>query len=437
MRPPACARASRPSRSGQRPAPPPARSRAAASAPFVRPGRSSSSRRPPRASGIPRVVRRDGPPGRRGRRGRGLRQAPRRPGAVGRGRRAPAQWRLRSAENPGEPGGACWPRRPWRWPRWTPAGRRPLTTAAEPSPFARSLLFGYVAQFLYEGDSPLAERRAAALSLDSRLLAELLGQAELRELLDAEVLTELERELQWLTEDRRIKDAERCRRPASGAGSADGRGAGRAGRRAAVGTGAGPGPPCDQGADRRHRPLGGDRGRGPVARRARHGAARRCAGGLHRAGQGSARRPPGPPCPHPRPFHIGHRGGPLRSGRGGHRGRPAAARRVGAGGAGRVPSGRDRPGVVRRDRAAQAAPPFPGRAPARAGAGGAGRARPVPPPVAAHRQGTRAARHRRPGPRGRAAAGRLRARLRAGEAGPPRPRGRLLPRDAGRADGRR
>ncbi|MFJ2707241.1 DEAD/DEAH box helicase [Streptomyces sp. NPDC087428] len=81
-------------------------------------------------------------------------------------------------------------------------------TTQEPSPFARSLLFGYVAQFLYEGDSPLAERRAAALSLDSHLLAELLGQAELRELLDAEVLTELERELQWLTEDRRIKDIE-------------------------------------------------------------------------------------------------------------------------------------------------------------------------------------------------------------------------------------
>ncbi|MEE4489111.1 Lhr family helicase [Streptomyces sp. BE230] len=81
-------------------------------------------------------------------------------------------------------------------------------TTPEPSPFARSLLFGYVAQFLYEGDSPLAERRAAALSLDSHLLAELLGRAELRELLDAEVLTELERELQWLAEDRRIKDAE-------------------------------------------------------------------------------------------------------------------------------------------------------------------------------------------------------------------------------------
>ncbi|MGW6913569.1 ATP-dependent helicase [Kitasatospora sp. NPDC054939] len=81
-------------------------------------------------------------------------------------------------------------------------------TTPEPSPFARSLLFGYVAQFLYEGDSPLAERRAAALSLDSRLLSELLGQAELRELLDPAVLAELEAELQRLTADRRIKDAE-------------------------------------------------------------------------------------------------------------------------------------------------------------------------------------------------------------------------------------
>ncbi|MER7752966.1 ATP-dependent helicase [Kitasatospora sp. NPDC097643] len=81
-------------------------------------------------------------------------------------------------------------------------------TTPEPSPFARSLLFGYVAQFLYEGDSPLAERRAAALSLDSRLLSELLGQAELSELLDPRVLAELEAELQRLTPDRRVKDAE-------------------------------------------------------------------------------------------------------------------------------------------------------------------------------------------------------------------------------------
>ena len=82
-----------------------------------------------------------------------------------------------------------------------------VTTTA-PSPFARNLLFGYVAAFMYEGDSPLAERRAAALSLDQGLLAELLGRAELRELLDLEVLAELELELQRLTPSRRARDAE-------------------------------------------------------------------------------------------------------------------------------------------------------------------------------------------------------------------------------------
>ncbi len=81
-------------------------------------------------------------------------------------------------------------------------------STASPSPFARSLLFGYVAQFVYEGDSPIAERRAAALSLDQGLLAELLGRAELRELLDPEVLAEVEAELQRLTADRKARGAE-------------------------------------------------------------------------------------------------------------------------------------------------------------------------------------------------------------------------------------
>ena len=85
----------------------------------------------------------------------------------------------------------------------------------EPSPFARSLLFGYVGAFIYEGDSPLAERRAAALSLDSTLLAELLGQAELRELLDPDALAQVERDLQRLSEDRHARDAEGRRRPAA------------------------------------------------------------------------------------------------------------------------------------------------------------------------------------------------------------------------------
>jgi ATP-dependent helicase Lhr and Lhr-like helicase len=71
------------------------------------------------------------------------------------------------------------------------------------SPFARSLLFGYVGMFVYEGDSPLAERRAQALSLDSAMLAELLGATELRELLDAETIAAVEAELTRLAEDRR------------------------------------------------------------------------------------------------------------------------------------------------------------------------------------------------------------------------------------------
>ncbi|GAB2919600.1 ATP-dependent helicase [Micromonospora polyrhachis] len=79
---------------------------------------------------------------------------------------------------------------------------------SRPSPFARSLLFGYVGAFLYEGDAPLAERRAAALALDSTLLGELLGRVDLRELLDPAVLAETERRLRWLTDDRRPRDAE-------------------------------------------------------------------------------------------------------------------------------------------------------------------------------------------------------------------------------------
>ena len=81
-------------------------------------------------------------------------------------------------------------------------------TTERASPFAQTLLFGYVASFLYEGDTPLAERRAAALALDPSLLAELLGRAELRELLDPEVLERTEAELQRLADDRRLSGVE-------------------------------------------------------------------------------------------------------------------------------------------------------------------------------------------------------------------------------------
>jgi ATP-dependent helicase Lhr and Lhr-like helicase len=77
-----------------------------------------------------------------------------------------------------------------------------------PSPFGKSLLFRYVGAFMYEGDAPLAERRAQALSLDPALLAELLGQDGLRELLDPAVIAETERDLQHLSATRRCRDLE-------------------------------------------------------------------------------------------------------------------------------------------------------------------------------------------------------------------------------------
>ncbi|GAA1801390.1 ATP-dependent helicase [Agromyces neolithicus] len=81
-------------------------------------------------------------------------------------------------------------------------------TTESPSPFASSLLFGYVGAFMYEGDAPLAERRAAALSLDPALLAELLGTVELRELLDPDVVVEIERMLQRIDPERAARGVE-------------------------------------------------------------------------------------------------------------------------------------------------------------------------------------------------------------------------------------
>jgi ATP-dependent Lhr-like helicase len=71
---------------------------------------------------------------------------------------------------------------------------------ATASPFASSLLFDYVATYMYEGDTPNAERRAAALSLDRELLRELLGQEELRELIDPGALEQVEADLQHRSE---------------------------------------------------------------------------------------------------------------------------------------------------------------------------------------------------------------------------------------------
>ena len=83
----------------------------------------------------------------------------------------------------------------------------PVDTSSA-SPFAQSLLFGWIAVYMYEGDAPLAERRATALSLDRELLRDLLGAEELRDLIDPVVLGDLELELQRLVPGRGARDAD-------------------------------------------------------------------------------------------------------------------------------------------------------------------------------------------------------------------------------------
>ncbi len=83
-----------------------------------------------------------------------------------------------------------------------------VVDTTSPSPFARSLAFAYTAAFMYEGDAPPAERRAQALALDRTLLRDLLGHEDLRQLLDAGVVHQVERERQRLTPDRQARDAD-------------------------------------------------------------------------------------------------------------------------------------------------------------------------------------------------------------------------------------
>ena len=83
-----------------------------------------------------------------------------------------------------------------------------IVETRKPSPFASSLLFSYVANFLYDGDAPLAERRAQALTIDQDQLRELLGEADLRELLDADAIAEVEEMAQCLAETHRARSAD-------------------------------------------------------------------------------------------------------------------------------------------------------------------------------------------------------------------------------------
>jgi ATP-dependent Lhr-like helicase len=83
-----------------------------------------------------------------------------------------------------------------------------VVDAPVPSPFASALLFGYVANYLYDGDAPLAERRAQALSIDQAQLRELLGESELRELLDEDAIAAVEREVQRLAPEHHARSAD-------------------------------------------------------------------------------------------------------------------------------------------------------------------------------------------------------------------------------------
>ena len=225
---------------------------------------------------------------------------------------------------------------------------------ASPSPFARSLLFGYVGMFLYETDAPLAERRAAALSLDSTLLAELLGSEAIRELLDPEVVAEVEA----VAAAARAGPARPRRRgrggPAAVPRAAVHRRGGRPRRRAGVARRAGGGAAGDPGAHRAARSGGlaiEDAGR--VRDALGVAAARRRARDVHRAGAGSAGRPAAAPRPHARAVPRGRGGGPVRP-----RGR-RGLRRAG-------PAGRDRPAGPRRAAARRARHRAPATAPSTA-----------------------------------------------------------------------
>src|SRR6185295_14098355 len=79
---------------------------------------------------------------------------------------------------------------------------------ARPSPFATALLFGYLATVMYDEDTPLAERRAHALSIDETQLQALLGQTAFQDLLDETSIAEVKDELQGLAPSRRIRTAD-------------------------------------------------------------------------------------------------------------------------------------------------------------------------------------------------------------------------------------
>ena len=273
------------------------------------------------------------------------------------------------------------------------------------SPFASSLLFDYVATYMYEGDQPNAERRAAALALDRELLRELLGQEELRELIDPGALETVEADLQRLSErtradsvdalhdvlrrvgDLTLDEAQAARRHAGLAGAA------ASGERRAI-----------EPARRRRAALGRGRGRRALPRRARRRPAVRPAGGVHRrrAGRDGAARQAATPAPTARSRRraLRERYGARPDARAGAAGavRRARARRA-------APRRHDAR-VVRPRGAAPAAPRLAGRAARGDRARRPARVRPLPGLLAGHRPPPAGRRGHRPAARdARAAAG--------------------------------
>ena len=189
---------------------------------------------------------------------------------------------------------------------------------SKPSPMAQSLLFNWIAAYMYEGDAPLAERRAAALALDRDLLADLLGVEELRELLDPGVLADVELDVQHLSDGRRARSVDELhdvlrrvgdltvdRGRAALRGECRLLGGGRSG-------GAGRRAPGDGDLARRRDALRRRRGRRPLSRRPRLRPAARPAPGVHRPRAASPRGARRPLRPDPRTVRRARCRRPLR-----------------------------------------------------------------------------------------------------------------------------
>ena len=198
------------------------------------------------------------------------------------------------------------------------------------TPFASSLLFDYVATYMYEGDTPNAERRAAALALDRDLLRELLGQDELRELIDPGALEQVEADLQRLSERTRADSLDALHDVLRRLGDLTESRVARAGRHGGMDRATRERAPRRPAAGRRRAALDRGRGRRPVPRRARLRAALRPARGLPRGRprrHGAARAPL---RPHARPVRGGRAQAALRARPHAGAGGPRARRRAGA-----------------------------------------------------------------------------------------------------------